>query len=127
MSSNLIADTEAADIAIGRRIRVQRKLLGVSQTTLAEKVGCSYQSIQKYESGGVRISGVMLLRLAIALDCRVAVLLGEVDACPVQENRIGQCLAQPEMASMVRRLAEMAREKRTPIMAAFSEALEAVA
>ena len=45
------------DVAVGHRIRVRRKWLGISQSTLADHLGVSFQQVQKYENGINRISG----------------------------------------------------------------------
>ena len=41
---------------IGEKIRKIRKKQGISQMALAEKVGLSFQQIQKYEKGISKIS-----------------------------------------------------------------------
>ncbi|RMB05058.1 helix-turn-helix domain-containing protein [Eilatimonas milleporae] len=58
---------DETDKYIGRRIRRFRKLLGLSQTVLAESVGLSYQQIQKYETGANRLSGGRLYLIATVL------------------------------------------------------------
>ena len=65
------------DIAVGHRIRVRRKWLGVSQSTLAEHLGVSFQQVQKYERGANRVSASMLVRIASKLDTSVGDLVGE--------------------------------------------------
>ena len=42
---------EPVDALVGRRVRAYRLSLGMSQTTLGEKVGVTFQQIQKYERG----------------------------------------------------------------------------
>ncbi|ADK79738.1 helix-turn-helix domain-containing protein [Sediminispirochaeta smaragdinae] len=58
---------------IGRNIRSYRKACGLSQASLGEKVGVSYQQIQKYENGASSISAFQLGRiaeiLAVPIDC----------------------------------------------------------
>jgi transcriptional regulator with XRE-family HTH domain len=44
------------EIDIARRIRAMRLQAGMTQTQLAEHLGVSFQQLQKYESGGNRIS-----------------------------------------------------------------------
>ena len=48
------------DIYVGSRLRQQRKLLGLTQKQFGEKVGLTYQQIQKYEAGnnGMRASRI---------------------------------------------------------------------
>ena len=55
------------DIAIGARMRLRRKSLGISQGILSDRVGVSFQQIQKYERGANRVSGSMLVSIASAL------------------------------------------------------------
>lgn len=60
---------------MGARIRRFREAAGLSQTELGEKLGVSYQQIQKYERGASRLGLDTFLRLARALDQPVAALL----------------------------------------------------
>jgi transcriptional regulator with XRE-family HTH domain len=67
------------DIALGLQIRQRRRLLGVSQTALADAVGLTFQQIQKYERGFNRVSFSRLVEIAHALDCRVVDLIADLD------------------------------------------------
>jgi transcriptional regulator with XRE-family HTH domain len=55
-------DTEPhpIDIYVGGRMRLRRIQLGLSQGALASKIGVSFQAVQKYESGDIRISASRL-------------------------------------------------------------------
>lgn len=55
------------DAAVGARVRIRRKLLGMSQTTLAEKIGVTFQQVQKYEKGTHRIGSSRLAQIAVVL------------------------------------------------------------
>jgi transcriptional regulator with XRE-family HTH domain len=68
---------DPVDIAIGARMRLRRKTLGMSQGTLADKIGVSFQQVQKYERGANRVSGSTLVAVAGALDTSVGWLVGE--------------------------------------------------
>ena len=68
---------DPVDIGIGARMRLRRKSLGISQGVLSERVGVSFQQIQKYERGANRVSGSMLAAIAAALDTSVGWLVGE--------------------------------------------------
>ncbi len=52
---------------IGQRIQEIRKQWGISQIELAERVGVSFQQIQKYEKGITRISVTRLQQVSDAL------------------------------------------------------------
>lgn len=56
------------DVHIGGRIRARRVEMGLSQTGLADKLGITFQQVQKYESGANRISGSRLWEACNALD-----------------------------------------------------------
>ncbi len=60
------------DLHVGRRLRARRRLLGLTQETLANSVDIRFQQIQKYESGANRISASRLWSLAKALDVPVS-------------------------------------------------------
>jgi transcriptional regulator with XRE-family HTH domain len=67
------------DIALGSRVRLRRKELGLSQDDLARACGITFQQVQKYEHGTNRISFSRLVEIAHALDCSVADLIGGLD------------------------------------------------
>lgn len=67
------------DVALGARIRVRRKSLGLSQDELAVQVGLTFQQIQKYERGANRVSFSRLVEIARTLKCRAKDLIGDLD------------------------------------------------
>lgn len=44
------------DLHVGSRIRLRRRILGISQTKLGDALGLTFQQIQKYENGTNRVS-----------------------------------------------------------------------
>ena len=62
----------AIDIHVGSRIRLQRALKGMSQTTLAEGLGVTFQQVQKYEKGTNRVGSSRLQAIAGILGVPVA-------------------------------------------------------
>ena len=55
------------DVHVGSRVRFRRMLLGMSQEKLGEKLGLTFQQIQKYEKGINRIGASRLFDLAHVL------------------------------------------------------------
>jgi transcriptional regulator with XRE-family HTH domain len=47
---------DSTDVEVGRLVRAMRMARGLSQTDLANRVGVTFQQVQKYESGANRIS-----------------------------------------------------------------------
>ena len=76
------------DIELGRRLREARERIGLSQTTLGEAVGVTFQQVQKYEKGQNRLSVVRLLSIANALNTPVESFLeGLSDMARGEQNR----------------------------------------
>ncbi len=60
------------DVHVGDRVRRRRRALGVSQEQLADKLGLTFQQVQKYERGANRISCSKLYQIASALQAHIA-------------------------------------------------------
>src|ERR1700720_1654365 len=59
------------DIELGKRIRLRRVEQKISQSDLGEKLGVSFQQVQKYEKGVNRVGASRLQQIAAALDVPV--------------------------------------------------------
>ena len=66
------------DIALGLRVRLRRKELGISQSGLADATGITFQQVQKYEKGTNRISFSRLIGISQALSCSVRDLIADL-------------------------------------------------
>jgi transcriptional regulator with XRE-family HTH domain len=79
-SGNILSDPPDAagkrpnpiDIYVGGRVRMRRKILGLSQERLGSKLGITFQQIQKYEKGTNRIGASRMHAMADALEVPVA-------------------------------------------------------
>lgn len=58
---------DPVDVHVGNAIRTVRKGLGLSQVALAERIGLTFQQVQKYERGSNRVSASKLAHIADAL------------------------------------------------------------
>jgi transcriptional regulator with XRE-family HTH domain len=65
----------AVDKYIGARMRESGLAINMSQAVLGEKLGVTFQQIQKYESGRNRVSAARLFELCEALDVSLASML----------------------------------------------------
>ena len=63
--------------SIGELIRQMRKSSGISQMQLAEKVGISYQQVQKYEKGINKLSVSRMKQISGALGVPASFFLDE--------------------------------------------------
>ena len=94
------------DVAVGTRIRYRRKLLGISQTELAQALGLTFQQVQKYERGVNRVSASMLVKTARKLECTVAYLVGEAETGPAGDAMY-QRLATPGALDLLEAFARL--------------------
>ncbi|PVM84490.1 transcriptional regulator [Caulobacter radicis] len=87
---NVKAETrgpDPIDIFVGTRVRVRRKALGITQEKLGDRLGLTFQQIQKYERGANRISASKLYAIARALGVPVAFFFdGLVDPAGSRED-----------------------------------------
>jgi len=66
------------DVYVGSRLRERRVSLGMSQTVLADRLGLTFQQVQKYERGANRISASKLIEIARAVGLAPAELLRDL-------------------------------------------------
>jgi transcriptional regulator with XRE-family HTH domain len=59
------------DIELGKRIRLRRVEMKISQSGIADKLGVSFQQVQKYEKGVNRVGASRLQQIATALSVPV--------------------------------------------------------
>lgn len=63
---------DEADKYVGQRIRARRLEMKMSQSDVAERLGLTFQQLQKYENASNRISASKLLAVAQILKCPVS-------------------------------------------------------
>jgi transcriptional regulator with XRE-family HTH domain len=83
------------DIHVGRRLRLRRTLLGMSQERLGELLGLTFQQVQKYERGANRIGSSRLFELGRILDVPVSFFF---DDLPEGMSASGAGYAAPGLA-----------------------------
>lgn len=90
------------DIHVGRRIKLRRTLLRISQEQLAGDIGVTFQQVQKYESGHNRVSASRLYDISRVLDCPISYFFEDISddvtterATP--EPRTGEGLSDPQV------------------------------
>ena len=92
---------------VGRRLRLRRTLLKMTQAELGDRCFISPQQVHKYEQGGSRMTVARLLQFAAALDVPVGWFLDGVEAHPDLPSDLLDILASKdigEMALLLRRI-----------------------
>ena len=67
------------DVYVGRRVRMQRTILGLSQVDLGRLVKLTFQQIQKYEQGDNRIGSSRLYDLSQALQVPITFFFEDLE------------------------------------------------
>jgi transcriptional regulator with XRE-family HTH domain len=68
------------DVAVGRNVRLWRMTRGLSQAQLAQRLGVTFQQLQKYEVGANRIGTGRLVKVAAVLRIPITALFEGTDA-----------------------------------------------
>ena len=114
------------DVALGANIRARRKALGLSQMSLAEAIGLTFQQLQKYERGANRVSFSRLVNIAHALNCRAIELIGDLDGANAASPQFRADVAHLRIEGGAELLAAYAVTPR-PLQQAIRKLVEALA
>jgi transcriptional regulator with XRE-family HTH domain len=110
------------DIEMGKRIRLRRVEQKISQADLGEKLGVSFQQVQKYEKGVNRVGAARLQQIANALSVPVTFFY-DGDG----KNREVESLLFLDSAFSLRLLRAYSRIKDQSVQRQFVVLMEAVA
>jgi transcriptional regulator with XRE-family HTH domain len=119
------------DLHVGARVRMRRKLLGVSQEKLADALGLTFQQVQKYERGTNRISASKLFEIGRFLQAPVSYFFDGVGPASPEsltdnpsEQSMHEFLMTPEgveLASLLPRLAPKYRRRVLELVRTLAE------
>src|SRR3954465_3458125 len=76
---------DSRDAEVGRRVRSRRLECRLSQTELADRIGVTFQQVQKYEKGVNRIGAGRLQRISEALEVPISFFFGGAPGSPARE------------------------------------------
>ncbi|MDE7547567.1 helix-turn-helix transcriptional regulator [Acetobacter fabarum] len=92
-ASTISTHAETIDAHVGKRIRLRRTLLGLSQEKLGEALGVTFQQIQKYERGTNRVGASRLYDIATALDVPISFFFDDMPS-PAMPSMINTGFAE---------------------------------
>ena len=120
---------DPVDGMVGRSIRVHRLAAGMSQTELGQKIGVTFQQVQKYEKGTNRVGAGRLTRIAQVLGVSVSTLFQTGDASDDARAPKGDSplnlLAEPHALRLLQAFAEITDRKSRLALVALVEAVAA--
>ena len=112
------------DTMVGARIRMLRVNRGVSQTVLAERIGVTFQQVQKYERGANRVGASRLAQIASVLDVSVGEFFESSQAGPPGLDSPVHLLAEP---GAWRAFTAYARTPRPQVRSCIAKLVESIA
>jgi transcriptional regulator with XRE-family HTH domain len=90
----------SVDKHVGARIRMRRLTLGMSQTTLGDALGVSFQQVQKYEQGTNRVGASRLQQIATALQVPIPYFFERAPVVPAgSKMKLGSKMPSPDFAT----------------------------
>lgn len=102
------------DVHVGRQLRIARELAGLTQTDIGRELGMSFQVVQKYEQGEIRVSASRLYQLAALLVKPVEYFFagferdgaerGHIDRSEIELVRAFRMIRNPELRECLERL-----------------------
>ena len=102
------------DVVVGRNIRIWRLEKKMSQTELANRLGLTFQQVQKYESGANRVGASRLMQISEALDVPIhSFFEGAGGDVAAQTESPMSLVADAQALRLVRAFAGIDRDRHT--------------
>ncbi len=107
------------DLLVGKKIRLRRKLLKMSQTTLGNALGVSFQQIQKYENGLNRVSAGRLMEISDILNVPISFFYADI--MPKRQPHHDEAISSREEYLLLKRFRTLTSIKQRAILQLLSE------
>ena len=118
-----IKKADAKDREVGRHVRTIRLLRHMSQTTLGEKLGITFQQIQKYEKGTNRIAAGRLHRIGEIFEVPVSYFFGATDGKDTVTKKIMDFLDTKHALRLLQAFDRIENQKTQQALVDLTEAL----
>jgi transcriptional regulator with XRE-family HTH domain len=114
---------ERADVLVGKRVRAYRLARRMSQSELGEKIGVTFQQIQKYEKGINRIGSGRLKKVASVLGVGIAALFAEGEGEHSGPDPLTAMLSQTYAGRLLEAFGAIAEDKQRLALVRLAEVL----
>jgi transcriptional regulator with XRE-family HTH domain len=99
---------DAIDKLVSRNIRIQRLAKGLTQTELAQKLGVTFQQVQKYEKGVNRVGCGRLFQIARILGLHVMDFFdGSDPGKPSMSRNVRDLISEPQAFQLAEAFSEI--------------------
>ncbi|WP_273783379.1 helix-turn-helix transcriptional regulator [Bartonella sp. AU15XJBT] len=109
------------DLLVGKRIRLRRKRLKMSQTTLGNALGISFQQVQKYENGLNRVSAGRLMEISDILNVPVSFFYADIATKQHAPYPHDEAISNTEEYLLLKRFRTLTSIKQRAILQLLSE------
>lgn len=110
------------DIEVGRRIRLRRAAVRMSQSDLGDKLGVTFQQVQKYEKGSNRISAGRLEHVSQILGVPMTYFYDDVKSSDGIENPL-QFFTVPGVVKLGQAYTQIQDQKARAALVQMAEAM----
>nr|WP_207999990.1 helix-turn-helix transcriptional regulator [Bartonella saheliensis] len=107
------------DILIGKRIRLRREMLKISQKELGHRLGVTFQQIQKYEKAINRVGAGRLQEIADILD--ISIFFFYADISLKEKNTSYDEIANKEEHTLLKSFRELKPKQQKAILSLICE------
>ncbi|QEE08136.1 helix-turn-helix transcriptional regulator [Bartonella kosoyi] len=107
------------DLLVGKRIRLRRQILKMSQTTLGNALGISFQQIQKYEKGLNRVSAGRLKEISDILNVPVSFFYADI--MPKRQPHHDEIISNTEEYQLLKKFRVLTTIKKKAILQLLSD------
>lgn len=104
------------DRELGARLKARRLFLGLTQVRLGQKIGVTFQQIQKYEKGMSQLSATRLQQIANVLRVPTSYFLGEGKDQRADEVELLKLATIPDAIRMLRAVHSLSHSARTELI-----------
>ncbi|UNE53905.1 helix-turn-helix domain-containing protein [Bartonella machadoae] len=109
------------DISIGKKIRLRREMMGISQKQLGNQLGITFQQIQKYETGLNRVGAGRLQEIANILDVPITFFYTEISTKESVSYPIDEGISSKEEYLLLKSFRMLKTKKQKAILWLISE------
>jgi transcriptional regulator with XRE-family HTH domain len=74
------------DVYVGKRIRLRRRVLGLTQQEFADKLGLTFQQVQKYETAMNRVGASRLWDISRVLNVQIDYFFENMDSDTARQS-----------------------------------------
>ena len=91
------------DIHVGSRIRLRRMMISMSQEKLGERLGLTFQQVQKYEKGANRVGASRLYAISKILEVPVEFFFADMpeNIAVIEKNSDISGMTEPDETAFV--------------------------